>query len=614
MSKTSHSTAPTSQSDAAAERASPPIDHGFLLRPVAVEFHRLWQKSNASGQPRPDIFAFVRSQNEITGPQCRDVCLVDQFHRWKSEMGLPAETYCRLLRNFCGDKSQDLELELVLHELSLRRAAAASPEAISVDDFCARFPGFRPHLLRCFADADLEATRALDQTRPPDEMSQTFSVAATQPRTGVVPQIDLDATTLEMSEVDDGSSLTLVSDHFQHNASSLLGNCGPFSKLPPILLQEIESNLENVVYEPGEYLTREGDPGDGLFVIQSGEVEIRARSESGEPRVLATSGSGEILGEMALLTEAPRTADLIAVGSVSVKFLPVAVFENLAGKYPVISRVLTQLLAERLGQRGHDALAGKTLDRFRIVRRLGKGGMAIVYAAEHLDTELPVALKMMSHRLVYDLNALKLFQREARIIEGFDHPNIVRMLGRFKAFRSFFIVMEYCDGTPLDKVVRKSGPLSAEQFCLVFRQLCDALAYAHDQNVVHRDIKPSNVMLTEEGTVKLMDFGLANPLDTNDESQSGVIAGTPRYMAPEQLRGDDVDTRADLFSLGCTAWKLLTGSDLVTQRSLVGIEKCHTNWQVPTFKNVPGNVATFLQTCLTFDREDREVDLRSFPG
>lgn len=612
MSNTANRSAPTPQplSDSGQHQ----IDKRFLLRPIAVEFHKLWADSRSQDQPGPDVFAFVKSRLGLSAQQCIDVCLVDQFHRWKSGSGLPAESYCTMLRNLCGDDSRELEWELVLHELSLRQSTDDSGTPVNVDDFCRRFPGFRPHLLKYAEDANLEETRALEPTRSNDELSRTLSAAPTQPRTGVIPEQDLDATTLEVSDVDDGSSVTLLSEPFEHDKSSLLGKCGPFSKLPPLLLTEIESQLEDLEFPSDTFLTHEGDPGDGLFVVQSGEVEVRTRSESGEPRVLATCGNGEILGEMALLTEEPRTADLVASNDVSAKFLPVTVFEELAGKYPVISRLLTELLADRLGQRGHDALAGKTLDQFRIVKRLGKGGMAIVYQAKHLDTSLPVALKMMSHRLVYDLNALKLFQREARIIEGFNHPNIVRMIGRFKAFRSFFIVMEFCDGTPLDKVIRADGPLAPDQFCRIFRQLCEALAYAHERNVVHRDIKPSNAMLTADGTIKLMDFGLANPLDTDTDEQRGVIAGTPRYMAPEQLRGEDVDTRADLFSLGCTAWKLLHGKDLVNQRSLAGIQKRHANWDVPVFENVPDEVARFLQTCLAFNPEDRTVDLRNFPG
>ncbi len=612
MSNTANRSAPAPQPLSGSDRSQ--LDEKFLLRPVAVEFHKLWLDALTSRRPGPDIFAFVKSSPDLSAQQCVDVCLVDQFHRWKSGTGLPAESYCQFLRNLCGDDSRDLEWELVLHELSLRQSTQPADSPVNVEDFCQRFPGFRPHLLRYAENAALDETRALDPTRLTDELSQTFSVAPTQPRTGVIPEPDLDATTLEVSEVDDGSSVTLLSEPFQHDRSSLLGHCGPFSRLPPLLLSEIEAQLEDLEFPPDTYLTHEGDAGDGLFIVQSGEVQVRTQLDSGEVRVLATSGDGEILGEMALLTEEPRTADLVASNHVAAKFLPVAVFDELAGRYPVISRVLTELLADRLGQRGHDALAGKTLDQFRILRRLGKGGMAIVYHAEHVDTGLPVALKMMSHRLVYDLNALKLFQREARIIEGFNHPNIVRMIGRFKAFRSFFIVMEFCDGTPLDKVIRKDGPLEAGRFCEIFRQLCDALAYAHERNVVHRDIKPSNAMLTADGTVKLMDFGLANPLDTDNDEQQGVIAGTPRYMAPEQLRGDGVDTRADLFSLGCTAWKLLTGQDLVPHRTLKGIRKCHNNWEVPRFDNVPDDVATFLQTCLAFAPEDRTVDLHNFPG
>ena len=612
MSNTANRSAPTPQPVPASPRSQ--IDEKFLLRPIAVEFHKLWLDSRSANRPGPDVFAFVKSRLGLSAQQSVEVCLVDQFHRWKSGTGLPAESYCRMLRNLCGDEARELEWELVLHELSLRRSVEPTGDAVSVDDFCRRFPGFRPHLLKYVEETELDETRALDPTRSTEEMSQTLSAAATQPRTGVIPEPDLDATTLEVSEVDDGSSVTLLSDSFEHDRSSVLGHCGPFAKLPPLLLTEIESQLEDLVFPPDTYLTHEGDPGDGLFIVQSGEAQVRTRSESGEPRVLATCGNGEILGEMALLTDEPRTADLVASNDVTAKFLPVTVFEDLAGKYPVISRLLTELLADRLGQSGHDALAGKTLDQFRIVKRLGKGGMAIVYKAEHVDTALPVALKMMSHRLVYDINALKLFQREARIIEGFNHPNIVRMIGRFKAFRSFFIVMEYCDGIPLDKVIRKDGPLTTERFCEIFRQLCDALAYAHERNVVHRDIKPSNVLLTADGTVKLMDFGLANPLDTESDEQRGVIAGTPRYMAPEQLRGDDVNTRADLFSLGCTAWKLLTGKDLVTHRSLAGIQKRHDNWEAPEFDNVPADIATYLRTCLAFAPEDRSVDLRRFPG
>ena len=215
----------------------------------------------------------------------------------------------------------------------------------------------------------------------------------------------------------------------------------------------------------------------------------------------------------------------------------------------------------------------------------------------------------MSHRLVYDANALNLFQSEARLIEAFEHDNIVRMFGRFKAFRSFFIVLEFCDGISLDQTIRQSGPLSETEFRKVVAQLASALSYAHSKGIVHRDIKPSNVILTSAGTVKLMDFGLAKPVDNGETTSSRLISGTPRFMAPEQLQGGRTDTHADLFSLGCTAWKLLTGHDLISDTRLFDIERRHQNWRLPDISHLSPDVAAFLESCLQIDPALRVVDL-----
>ena len=235
--------------------------------------------------------------------------------------------------------------------------------------------------------------------------------------------------------------------------------------------------------------------------------------------------------------------------------------------------------------------------------------MAIVYKAEHVDSSEVVALKMMSHRLVYDAKALELFQREARIIESFDHPNIVRMKGRFKAFRSYFIVMEFCPGVALDEFVRDQGYIEPDQFRSIFGQIIAGLNYAHQQGVIHRDIKPSNVMLTPDGHVKLMDFGLAKPVAGESSRSRKLIAGTPRYMAPEQFMGRPVDTRADLFAVGVTAYKLLTGKNLISSRSLSGIERQHASWQVPDLSEHPQDIAEFVSACLQKKPDDRNVDL-----
>ena len=573
----------------------------LIARPAAAEFHALWESQGST----PDVFAFIRKDG-FSARDYTDAFLVDQHHRWIRGRGLPAEAYCRELRRRFEERLHDHEWEFVAHEFVLRRDLndASSPV---VTDFVQRFPDLADRLHAHFGTASTEWGTALESTKS-TESDQPVAIADAMTRTFMRTEEDSQSNFSTLDLGNEASGLLLQeSGEWSHSPDSVLGQSRPFAKLPPTLVQHIENLLEPRTYEPGEYLMRQGETGDGLFLITQGQVEIQVTDDDGDKHVITACGKGEILGEMALVAEEPRTADVVAITRVASKFLPGEVFDELAGRFPVISRVLTKLLADRLGVRGRDVLAGKTFDDYRILHRLGKGGMAIVYQASHKETGELVALKMMSHRLVYDAKALEQFQREAKIIESFDHPHIVQMKGRFRAFRSFFIVLEYCDGVSLDVALQDKGALPLAEFRRVVGQLTSALAYAHDHKVVHRDVKPSNIMLTDRGDVKLMDFGLANPVD--DAESKGIVAGTPRYMPLQQLRGGSIDPRADLFALGCTAWKLLTGKDLITEDSLGEIVKRHESWQVPEVDCEDAAVRDFIQNCLQHKAEDRNVDL-----
>ena len=419
-----------------------------------------------------------------------------------------------------------------------------------------------------------------------------------------------DATSLE----DDGSfhiharSTDSTTEEFVPPAepTSQLGNCHPFDQLPPSLVRALEERMSPATFETGEFLMKQGNDGDGLFLLVDGAVTVQSDDEH-ENRFLANADGPAILGEMALLTDEARTADVIARTPVTASFLPVAVFQEQATRYPIIGRVLTQLFADRLGKRGHDALAGKRLDRFLVKDRLGRGGMAIVYRGTDTRNDADVALKMMSHRLVYDHRALRLFQSEAQIIEQFDHPNIVKTVGRFKAFRTMFIAMEFCEGISLDEIVKASGPIQPDRFRTIMAQLASALAYAHSLKIVHRDIKPSNVMVSDDNVVKLMDFGLANPIDSIKDD--GYLAGTPRYMAPEQAKALPITQRADLFALGCTAYRVLTGESIITGTTVTEAIEQHENWVMPDLTQFDDDIATFLERCLQVDEAQRDIEL-----
>jgi len=222
---------------------------------------------------------------------------------------------------------------------------------------------------------------------------------------------------------------------------------------------------------------------------------------------------------------------------------------------------------------------------------LGRGGMGIVYQAETLDgKKTPVALKMMSHRLVYDRRARAHFEQEANIIQSLRHPNIIQTFGRFAAFHTYFLVLEFCPGQALDEILAAEGPLSENQARPILGQLAAALSYANHSGILHRDLKPGNVMLITPGRVKLMDFGLAEPVAAAGQ-EAGRIFGTPRYMAPEQRRGERVDQRADYFAFACLAYELMLGRPLFDGNGVEELLRDFRGWRPPPLNQLRPDVS-----------------------
>lgn len=387
-----------------------------------------------------------------------------------------------------------------------------------------------------------------------------------------------------------------------HVTGETLMGFRPFSSLSVKLRRLLQTRLTRASFAPGDFLLRQGDVGNSLVLLIEGDVEISTRDEQNNRHVIDRSSGGEVLGEMALLTREPRTADAIAITPVRALLLAVDEFHRLAHQHPELTVVLSDLVATRLGAHERDVLVGKQLDGYRIRGRLGRGGMSVVYDAEQPGSGRRVALKMMSHRLVYDHEALAQFQYEADLIESFDHENIVRMLARFAAFHTYFIVMEFCEGQPLSEIIAQQGPLGEDQCRAVLGQITGALEFAHAAGVIHRDVKPANILVGRDGRVRLADFGLARPLAEAEHSSRRLIVGTPQYMAPEQLFGVEMDHRADYFSLGCVAWEMLTGTPLFTASSHRQLLLARMHWKSPRFDDVAVNASRplreFVHQCL----------------
>ena len=204
-------------------------------------------------------------------------------------------------------------------------------------------------------------------------------------------------------------------------------------------------------------------------------------------------------------------------------------------------------------------MIGSTISHFRIVSEIGRGGMGVVYKAHDTSLDRIVALKFLPLDLTRDPVAKARFVHEAKAASALDHSNIctVYEIGETDDGQ-MFIAMAYYDGSTLRDLIEE-GPLSIETALDWAVQIAEGMAKAHSGGIVHRDIKPANVMVTADGQVKIVDFGLAKVAEQTQVTQEGSTVGTAAYMSPEQARGDDVDERTDQWSLGAVMYEMLTG-------------------------------------------------------
>src|SRR4051812_16647742 len=197
--------------------------------------------------------------------------------------------------------------------------------------------------------------------------------------------------------------------------------------------------------------------------------------------------------------------------------------------------------------------------RYRVIKRLGSGGMADVYLVEDQQLGRRVALKLLYRRLAQDVQFVERFRREASSAAQLQHPNIVSIFDRGEWDGTYYIAMEYIEGRTLKQIVRERGPAPPDAAVDIVLQILRAARFAHQRGVVHRDIKPHNVLIDEEGRVKVADFGIARA-GASDMTETGSVMGTAQYLSPEQAQGKPVDARSDLYSIGIVLYEMLTGT------------------------------------------------------
>jgi serine/threonine-protein kinase len=216
-------------------------------------------------------------------------------------------------------------------------------------------------------------------------------------------------------------------------------------------------------------------------------------------------------------------------------------------------------------------------DRYAVGELLGRGGMAEVYLATDRVLDRPVAVKTLGAWLASDATFVERFRREALASARISHPNLVAVFDAGSEDGVHYIVMEHVPGETLADVISREGPLRPDRARRIATSVADALGVAHAAGIVHRDVKPANVMLTPDGRAKLMDLGIARSLDVESITRASSILGTAGYISPEQARGDPVDHRSDVYSLGCVMYEMLTGRPPFTAGDPVAVAYKHVH-------------------------------------
>lgn len=257
------------------------------------------------------------------------------------------------------------------------------------------------------------------------------------------------------------------------------------------------------------------------------------------------------------------------------------------------------------------------LGKYEILEKLGNGGFGTVFKARDTVLDRPVAVKILHPYLVGQTGFIKRFYREARSAAKLEHPHIVPIYEVGEAEGRHFIVMRYLEGEPLNSLLAEAGdPLSIRESLGILEDVASALDYAHSKGIVHRDVKPSNIFVTSNGAV-LGDFGIVRVLDDASRvTATGQALGTPEYMAPEQIKGEDVDARTDIYALGVVAYEMLTGQVPFTGTTPFAIQEGHVHraFTPPQTLNpqVPAAVNGVFEQVLAKSREDRYAQTWDF--
>jgi serine/threonine protein kinase len=350
------------------------------------------------------------------------------------------------------------------------------------------------------------------------------------------------------------------------------------TKLLKYLLETVDDSfldeLKYISVRAGERFLLQGTVGETAYIIQDGTC-LTVVEKNGELYPAGHWGKGDIVGILGLFTGEPREAHVEAETDMNLWVINRHQIDNISQSNPELLSLVTEIVASQFDSKR--PVADRKIGKYIATNIIGRGAYSIVYKAVHKDLMMPVAIKMMRHHMVVDQSFLLNFKNEAQIIASLNHDNILKVYDIEERYKTVFIITELLEGESLQDLLSRLRVIPQLLALKIIYQICNGLRYAHDKGIVHRDINPANIMVSPDDRVKILDFGLACEIGTEDEQIGGAFA----YQAPELLEGSQADQRSDIYALGITAFELVTGKKPFSNKEITEIYQAHKERNIP---------------------------------
>ncbi|MBI4963825.1 MAG: protein kinase [Desulfomonile tiedjei] len=368
---------------------------------------------------------------------------------------------------------------------------------------------------------------------------------------------------------------------------------GIFRAMPESAKTHLLACVAPVTVKAGERFIERGKEANSMYLIQHGTCTIIDERDGVETLVVKRK-PGDLVGEMALCTGEKRTAHVDADAEMKLWRITRAEFDEMCLAYPDLREFITEIVSDRIA--GSKFVLHRSVGKYIINEVIGEGGWSIVYKGIHHALNMPVAIKMLKHTLAMDPDFQKKFRNEASIVSRLNHDNIVRVYDIEHLYRTAFIVMECLSGFSVESMLEEMAVLPFPKALDVLMQVSSGLSYAHGEGIIHQDIKPSNIFMQTGERAKIVDFGLACHVGMGENLD---LVGTPYYMAPEQIEGDSIDERTDIYSFGVMAFEMVTGRKPFPGPNVGDMLRAHKEQPVPDLRSLnpdlPLEFNTFIQ-------------------